>query len=72
MTDRLLIGVKEAAQLLGIGRDSAYQLIREGRLPALRIGRRILVPSAALEGWVLEQASSPPRPPLGGVARDAA
>ncbi len=57
MTDKLLVSVREAARALGIGRDSAYGLIREGRLPALRIGRRILVPLAALEGWVLEQAA---------------
>lgn len=48
----LLMSVREAARLLGIGRDSAYALIREGRLPAIRIGRRILVPRAALEPWV--------------------
>jgi len=54
----LLLSVREAAHLLGIGRDSAYALIREGRLPALRIGRRILVPRAALERWVLDLAAT--------------
>src|SRR6266545_1818714 len=61
---KLLLSVQEAAGLLGIGRDSAYALIREGRLPAVRIGRRILVPRAALEPWVLEQAAQDG--PLGG------
>lgn len=56
MTDRLLVSVREAARLLGIGRDTAYGLIREGRLPAVRIGRRVLVPRAALEPWVVDQA----------------
>ena len=56
MTEPLLMGVREAARLLGIGRDSAYALIREGRLPAVRIGRRILVPRAALERWVEESS----------------
>jgi excisionase family DNA binding protein len=58
MPERLLISAREAALLLGIGRDTAYALIREGRLPALRIGRRILVPKAALEQWVLDQAQT--------------
>lgn len=57
MTDRLLVGAREAAQLLGIGRDTAYALIREGRLPAVRIGRRILVPRAALQRWIDEETS---------------
>jgi len=51
------MGVREAARSLGIGRDSAYALVREGRLPAIRIGRRILVPKAALERWVDEESS---------------
>ena len=55
---QLLLGVREAALLLGIGRDSAYALVREGRLPSVRIGRRILVPRAALEQWVLDQAQT--------------
>ena len=57
MTEPLLMGVREAARSLGIGRDSAYALVREGRLPAIRIGRRILVPKAALERWVDEESS---------------
>jgi excisionase family DNA binding protein len=53
----LLIGVREAARLLGIGRDTAYTLIREGRLPAIHIGRRVLVPRAALERWIDDETS---------------
>jgi excisionase family DNA binding protein len=52
MSVPLLISVREAAQLLGIGRDSAYALVRERRLPTIRIGRRLLVPRGALERWV--------------------
>ena len=42
--------VEEAAQLLGIGRQTAYDLAREGKLPgALRLGRRIVVSRKALQ-----------------------
>lgn len=41
--------VDEAAARLGIGRNAAYDAIHRGELPALRIGRRLLVPRAALE-----------------------
>lgn len=39
-----------AAQLLGIGRTVAYELVREGRwpTPVIRVGRKIRVPSAPL------------------------
>jgi excisionase family DNA binding protein len=41
--------VEEAATSLGISRASAYEAVRRGEIPAICIGRRILVPRAALE-----------------------
>lgn len=41
--------VDEAAELLGIGRNGAYEGVRSGQIPSIRIGKRILVPKAALE-----------------------
>ena len=41
--------VEETAKFLGIGRNSAYEGIRTGEIPSVRIGKRILVPRAALE-----------------------
>jgi excisionase family DNA binding protein len=47
--DRQTLTVEEAAALLGIGRNTAYQAIARGELPVLRLGRRLLVPRAALD-----------------------
>ena len=52
----LLISVDEAAKLLGIGRGLAYDLVHEGRLPHVKLGRRLLVPRRALEDWVAREA----------------
>lgn len=38
--------VTKAAELLGISRDSAYAAVKAGEIPSLRLGRRILVPTA--------------------------
>lgn len=38
----------EAAKLLGIGRNQAYEAIRRGEIPSLRIGGRIVIPRAKL------------------------
>ena len=46
---RLTVTVGEAARLLGIGRNSAYEAAHRGELPVVFIGKRILVPLAALE-----------------------
>ena len=43
--------VEESAGYLGIGRNAAYEAIREGRFPVrvIRIGFRYLIPKAELE-----------------------
>ena len=46
---RLCVTVPEAAEMLGISRNFAYQLVKEGKLPSIRFGKRILIPRAALE-----------------------
>ena len=38
----------EAAAILGISRSTAYELVKAGELPALRLGRRIVIPTHAL------------------------
>ena len=43
----LTLRVEEVAEILRIGRGSAYELIRCGKLHAIRMGRRILVPRSA-------------------------
>lgn len=51
-SDRATLTVPEAAELLGIGRNLAYQLAREGELagvPVIRVGHRIVVPAARLQ-----------------------
>jgi excisionase family DNA binding protein len=48
-TDRLTYTVEEAAQLLGLSRNGAYIAAQRGELPTIRIGKRLLVPKAALD-----------------------
>ena len=47
--ERLTLTVEEAAATLGISRAFAYEAVRRGDIPSIRIGRRILVPQAALD-----------------------
>jgi len=48
-TERLTLSIDAAARALGIGRSLAYELARQGRIPTCRLGRRLVVPKAALE-----------------------
>jgi excisionase family DNA binding protein len=58
------VGIREAALILGIGRNQAYAAARSGDLPVLRIGGRILVSRAVLEK-MLEGPLVPPASNLG-------
>jgi len=46
--DSLVLTPIETAKLLRIGRGTVYEQLRIGAIPSIRIGRRILVPRAAL------------------------
>ncbi|MBW3643336.1 MAG: helix-turn-helix domain-containing protein [Actinobacteria bacterium] len=48
----LTLSVEEAARLLGISRTLAYDLVRRGELPRLRLGRRVVVPRQALQDLI--------------------
>ena len=45
-----------SARLLGISRNLAYELLQQGRIPHVRLGRRILVPRLGLEQWIAQEA----------------
>lgn len=40
---RLLYKVKEVAEMLGVGRSKAYELVRTGEIPAVRVGSSLRV-----------------------------
>lgn len=61
MTCRTLT-VDETAIWLGISRYSAYQAVREGTIPSIRIGRRILVPTHALEELLTKASAAREKP----------
>lgn len=46
---RATLTVDEAAKRLGIGRNQAYEAVKRAEIPCIKIGRRLLVPRAALE-----------------------
>jgi excisionase family DNA binding protein len=54
--EALLLTVKEAARLMRIGRDMAYALVAEGRIPAIRLGRHIRIPRASLIAHLQREA----------------
>lgn len=60
------VSVERAAKILGVSRGLAYQAVHGGQLPALRIGRRLRVPTAPLLRLIGSDLPSQQRRPVGG------
>jgi excisionase family DNA binding protein len=56
----LTVTVDEAARQLGISRGLAYEAVRRGELPSVRLGRRILIPRVALSALLAETTRNRP------------
>ena len=52
LTERAVYTVVEVAQLLSLSRGTAYALVRDGTIPALRLGGRWVVPRARFHAWL--------------------
>ena len=49
--DRLFLRISEAAEVAGIGRSKAYELVANGEWPSVHIGRSVRVPAEGLREW---------------------
>ncbi|MBQ3427305.1 MAG: helix-turn-helix domain-containing protein [Clostridia bacterium] len=46
------LNVKQLAEYLGVGMNTAYQLVNSQDFPTLRLGKRIVIPIDLLEQWI--------------------
>lgn len=56
--ERRTVSVTEAARILGISRAHAYDCVRSGELPAIMLGRRIVVSKVVLDRLLGESAGA--------------
>jgi len=57
MAESVLLTVRDVQEVTQLGRTKIYELMRDGQLPYLRIGRSVRFRREALEAWLaaLEQ-----------------
>ena len=55
----LVYMVQEAGEMVGLGRNAAYEAARRGDIPTIRIGKLLKVPKAAFH-QLLEKAGAAP------------
>jgi excisionase family DNA binding protein len=58
-TVRGLYTVVEAAQLVGVGRSTMYELVSRGEVASIRLGRKVLITRSTLEALL---GFTPPTP----------
>lgn len=51
----LLVTVKEAQEILHVGRNRMYGLVKTKEIPSIKIGTSIRIEKAALEEWIKKQ-----------------
>jgi excisionase family DNA binding protein len=51
----LAVSPRKAAQYLGVGHDAIYQLLNEGRMRSVKLGRRRLIPMSELERFLADE-----------------
>ena len=71
MPDVLTYSVIEAARVLGVGTRTVYDAIHDGRLPALRVGRKpkLRIPKRAVEELLRDPSRWGSGPAKGSVAK---
>ena len=52
MTERAAYRIKDFCATYGIGRTKAWAEIKAGRLRAVQVGRRVLIPADAAREWL--------------------
>ena len=50
-----VVTVSDLAKMLNIGRNNAYELVRSGIIPNVRIGRQIRMTKQAVINYILNQ-----------------
>jgi len=67
MTTRRTYTVREVAEMLGISRSTAYECVRRGEIPSLKLGGRVVISRTAFEAILGEHTptatTAPPRTP---------
>jgi len=66
--DKLVLSVKEAAEILGVHENTLRKRIADGSIPSRKLGNRVLIPVSALRAW-LEADDADKNPGLGAGKR---
>jgi len=52
MNNKAALSVEEFRKEVGLGKNTAYAVVRQPGFPAIRVNRKILIPRKGLEQWL--------------------
>lgn len=56
--EKIAFSIDEFAKFVGIGRNKAHEIVHSSGFPAVKLGRRIIIPVIQLQEWLANQAES--------------
>ena len=51
---KMILSVREAAELIGISKPKMYELIHSNEIPSIHVGKKIVIARQALMDWLSE------------------
>ncbi|WP_373163813.1 helix-turn-helix transcriptional regulator [Agathobaculum sp. Marseille-P7918] len=60
MSDKITFNASDIAQLLGISRSAAYELMHREDFPTITIGKRMVVLQNQFYEWINQQSKNTP------------
>lgn len=58
VSEKLTLTVEEMAKELGISRPHAFEQVRQGIIPARKLGRRWIISRKSLEDWLSQPTNT--------------
>lgn len=44
--------INDVCEMLKISRSFAYQMLKEGKIPSVKLGNRVIIPKAKFDTWM--------------------
>ena len=64
--EKMAFSIRETAEAIGCHPNTVYELVAAGKIPSIKLGRKILISKLELSKWLAGQSNT--TPPAAGAA----